>query len=367
MPDISADGPPAARDLGARDPRGRPHWRFALLGVGAAVVGLFLGSFLFGGDDTADSATDDSPAGGDAAPAGLAASESAPLLAADEPVDSVAELFRTWNRSDGPMAVVYPSPMGLQVLSDAGTTQPEIEVAVGFEEASRFPLISDGSTSWAVDPNRLETAFLVSTQFVVVDVDREGRVAFINDSLDPPNIGESSFGAWGPGFDLPPEADVLAVPGRGLFVLPTTGGTYEYELNGVLPFSEDVLIAASVDSEVFERCDQELTCELYMSGAALEQPLVLPLDVRSAVWPAPGGRWLISRSPDGESTLHDLVGATAAVIDGTVRAVDWGADASQAALLTDDELVLLRPDSGEVQAVTLPISPSAPTVLLVTE
>lgn len=278
--------------------------------------------------------------------------------------DSIADLFTSLVDDDRRWSAIYPSPLGLQILNSFGTTEPAVEVAVGFEEAARFPLISDGSTSWAINPNNIDTAFLVSTQFVVIDIDREGRVGFVNDSLDPPNIGESSFGAWGPGFDLPAGAEVLPVPGRALFVLPSTGGTYEYITNGVQPFSDDVLIAASANAEIFEQCNDQLMCELYAVTPAMPAGMVLDYDVRSKIWISPDGDMLVAQEPNAEPELLWLDTDERRTLTGPVRAVDWADDGSRAAILSDNELTMLLADNTLV-SVTLPIEPVGAAVLLV--
>lgn len=305
-----------------------------------------------------DDGTDPSSGIGDAAGVG-----SADPFANDRLLsDSVAQLFLG---EVGDWAVVYPSPMGLQVLSGAGTLQPKVETATGFEEAAQFPLISDGRRSWAVDPGQLDLAYLVSTQFVVIDIDQDGRVAFINDQRDPRNIGESSFGAWGPGFDVPVDAEILPVRQRGLFVLPRTGGTFEYVSNGVESFSDDILVAASIDSEVFERCNAELECELYLTTPAEPEPRVIDFRARDQIWISPGGEWLVARTLEGVSMLLSTDTGERLDLVGSVRAVDWADDASIAAVLTDDELMMVFPERQETQSVTLPIAPSAGSVLLV--
>lgn len=278
--------------------------------------------------------------------------------------DSIADLFQSIVDDDRRWAAIYPSPLGLQVLSAFGANEPAIEVAVGFEEAARFPLISDGSTSWAINQNNLDTAYLVSTQFVVIDIDREGRVGFVNDSLDPPNIGESSFGAWGPGFDLPAGAKVLPVPGRALFVLPATGGTYEYVTNGVVPYNDDVLVAASENAEIFERCDDQLVCELYAVTPAAPRGAVLDVDVRSKLWISPDGELVIAQAPGAEAEMRWLATGERRTLEGSIRAVDWSDDGSRAAVLSDNELTILMPDNS-MASVTLPIEPSGAAVLLV--
>lgn len=284
-------------------------------------------------------------------------------LAADRLVsDSVAQLFLN---DIGDWAVIYPSPMGLQILSESGTVQPAIETATGFEEAAQFPLISDGRRSWAVDPGQLDLAYLVSTQFVVIDIDQDGRVAFINDLRDPRNIGESSYGAWGPGFDVPADAEILAIRERGLFVLPRTGGTFEYIPNGVEAFSDDVLVAASIDSEVMERCDESLVCELYITTPAHPEPRVIDFGARDQVWISPGGEWLVARTLAGDSLLLSTETGERTPLAGSVRAVDWSDDAEVAAVLTDQELTMVFPERAETRSVTLPIAPSASAVLLV--
>lgn len=339
-----------------------------------AVAAIVAALLFFGPDDEAASAadsepvpavdpvedTDDDNAGGVGEAAGVGTTDP---LASDRLVsDSVAQLFRN---EVGDWAVIYPSPMGLQILSEAGTVQPAVTTATGFEEAAQFPLISDGRRSWAVDPQGLTQAYLVSTQFVVIDIDQDGRVAFINDQRDPRNIGESSFGAWGPGFDVPLDADILPVRQRGLFVLPRTGGTYKYESNGVVPVSDDVLIAASIDSEVFERCDAELACELYLTTPTQPEPRVIDFQARDTIWISPGGTWMVVRTLGGESMLLSTETDERLDLVGSVRAVDWSDDASIAAVLTDEALTMVFPERQETQSVTLPIAPSASSVLLV--
>jgi hypothetical protein len=377
----SRDGAPWQPPAGPpRKRSGLPALAVSLLVAVAAVVAALV--FLRSGDEAAGAGdaepvpVADSPSSDDAvtqdgvtqdgarldpdASAGIGTTDP---LAADRLVsDSVAQLFRN---DIGDWAVIYPSPMGLQILSEAGTVQPAIETATGFEEAAQFPLISDGRRSWAVDPGQLDLAYLVSTQFVVIDIDQDGRVAFINDLRDPRNIGESSYGAWGPGFDVPADAEILAIRERGLFVLPRTGGTFEYVPNGVEAFSDDVLVAASIDSEVLERCDESLVCELYITTPAHPEPRVIDFGARDQVWISPGGEWLVARTLAGESLLLSTETGERTPLAGSVRAVDWSDDAQIAAILTDQELTMVFPGQAESQSVTLPIAPSASAVLLV--
>ncbi len=380
-PDMtSRDSAPWQPPAGApRKRSGLPALAVSLLVAVAAVVAALL--FLRSGDEAA-SAGDAEPAqvtestssdeagtqdgvtqGARLDPDASAGVGTTDPLAADRLVsDSVAQLFQN---DIGDWAVIYPSPMGLQILSESGTVQPAIETATGFEEAAQFPLISDGRRSWAVDPGQLDLAYLVSTQFVVIDIDQDGRVAFINDLRDPRNIGESSYGAWGPGFDVPADADILAIRERGLFVLPRTGGTFEYVPNGVEAFSDDVLVAASIDSEVLERCDESLVCELYITTPAHPEPRVIDFGARDQVWISPGGEWIVARTLAGESLLLSTETGERTPLTGSVRAVDWSDDAEIAAVLTDQELTMVFPERAETQSVTLPIAPSASAVLLV--
>ncbi|MEM7091894.1 MAG: hypothetical protein AAF567_02730 [Actinomycetota bacterium] len=358
--------PAGARRGGDFGGRWLPLIAVGLLGVIAALVAIVA---FRGGDETADAdpVGDGDPSADTDATSGIEPSGDPNFPPSDDHLasDAVAEFFRDWSDDLGSVSVVYPSPMGLQVLSGFGVTNPRIEVATGFQQAASLPLMSDGNTSWAVDPENLDRIYLVSTQFVVVDIDRDGRVGFINDSIDPPNIGESSFGAWGPGFDLPPGAEVIAVPRRGLFVLPSVGGTYLYGANAVAPFSEDVLIAASIDSEIFERCDAALACELYVTTPSQPEGQVLEIDARSDIWVSPEGRWVIWTDPEGVSTMLEMATGEQIAVPDRVRAVDWSDDGHVAALLANEQLFLFRPDSGEIGAITLPVAPSAGSVLLV--
>lgn len=376
--------PPLASPAARKEPsRLRP----ILAVAGVALIGIIAASVLFRSneDPVADQANapaeltnntgsnDDlstdrnlngADSSGDSGTEGAGGDPDFPPSDAHMAADSIADLFASVVDGDRRWSAVYPSPLGLQVLNASGANEPAIEVAVGFEEASRFPLISDGSTSWAIDPATLQTAYLVSTQYLVIDIDREGRVGFINDSLTPPNIGESSFGAWGPGFDLPAGADVLPVSGRALFVLPATGGTYEYQVNGVVRYSNDVLVAASSDSEVFQRCNDQLDCDLYAVTPAHPDGTPLDFDVRSDVWISPDGDVLVVQEPDTPAQIVWLDAGTRIELEGVVRAVDWSDDGSRAAILSDDELAILLPNA-TLASVTLPIEPVGSSVLLV--
>lgn len=371
VPDIGTTGTVAEQAPASR--RALPQPRSILIAAVVAVAAIIAAVVAFGGDERTavdDPVINDGGTGGtstvdaDATQPSRSGDPNFPPSDEHMAADSISDLFTSLVDDDRRWSAIYASPLGLQILNSFGTSEPAIEVAVGFEEAARFPLISDGSTSWAINPNAIDTAFLVSTQFVVIDIDREGRVGFVNDSLDPPNIGESSFGAWGPGFDLPAGAEVLPVSGRALFVLPSTGGTFEYVTNGVQPFSDDVLVAASANAEVFERCDDQLVCELYAVTPAFPDGRVLDYDVRSQVWISPDGVMVIAQEPNAEPELLWLDTDTRRALNGPVLAVDWADDVSRAAILSDTQLTMLLPDNS-MASVTLPIEPVGAAVLLV--
>lgn len=275
--------------------------------------------------------------------------------------DSVAQLFRSTINGDAEYAIVYPDEFGLQVLSGAGATEPALKVAFRFEEALRYPLFSDGTRTWAIDIADLSTAWVVSTQFVVVDISREGSVAFINTSADPVNIGISSFGAWGPGFDLPPGSDVLPVPGRGLLVLPETGGTFQLLTAGVEAISDDRVVAASVNAEIYKRCDDELNCELYLESDGTSELLEVPLE--ATLHPSPNGDWVFVQELDSSSLVR--TDGTVWSLDVPAQAVSWSPDSRFVALMVGDEVVLAYPETRERESMVMPTAPAVAALKVV--
>lgn len=380
--DISSSTSPPAEDLAAADPVERPSRRplFLAAAVAAALVGLGL-FVLTRGDESAVAEPDrleptelDQAIGsiepGDnrvdsSANAGPQGDANFPPSNEHLEADRISDLFRL--EVDGALsyAVVYPSQMGLQILSSEGVTNPTIEVAVGFEEAVRLPLLSDGSRTWAIDPTDRQTAYLVSTQFVVVDVETEGSVAFVNNSLEPINVGISSFGAWGPGFDVPAGSDILAIPGRGLLILPETGGTFKLTSSGAKPISPDRAVAASLHSEVYRRCDDALDCELYVASRDGDEVATLDLDASARVYLSPEGDYLLTASGEGLQIIRVATGDSWTLGDRSVEAAGWSPDGDFVAVASGDDLLLAYPETERIEEMTLPIQTASSSLLVV--
>lgn len=282
--------------------------------------------------------------------------------------EAVGAVFAsTLDTTEQRYAIAYPSVDGLRILGAAGVFAPEISVAVGFEEAVRYPIVTTGSRSWAVNPDDLENAYLVSTGYEVVDVGLEGSVAFINADEEAVAIGMSSFGSWGPAVELPPETDILTVPGRGILVVPETGGTFNLVGNRLEPISDDRVVAASVDSVVYQRCDDQLQCELYVSttgvvGANTEA--VLDVGSVSSVHISPDGHWVLVGRGEQTTLLSVLDSRRWDLPRGAVEAASWAPDSTFVAVMADGNLRVAIPEAEVVETVAFPIDPLAPRMIV---
>ena len=374
------------------------NWATAAL---AAVVVAIVGWAVFGGGSEAESEAEEAAQIDEAAETELGADETrADNLLNNE---SIALGFSDLIDGEQQFLVVYPSADGLQMLSAAGPTTPEISVAFGFEQMARFPLISDGSRTWAVDPEDPTISYLVSTQFEVVDTSIEGRVAFIDTSRDPIRVGISSFGGWGEGFEVPDSSQILAVPGRGLLIMPQTGGTFIVTATGVDPVSDDSAVAASKGAEVYQRCDEALACELYVTNPGMPNGLKLDLPVGSEISISPSGRFVasinrddtndLSAGADGDngegapdevadgqgdpgeedSGVGDMVlvfdtedGSSWGIRSDQIYGLGWAPDESFVAITTGSELLVAATGRDRTTfGLPLPIDPTSGNVLVV--
>lgn len=385
--DIGTKSPKRASDArAARSGHQRPDKRSrrgVFVGIAAAVVATAVtAGLVIGGDEPLTASPEptfdelvEQRVGGGESPSGLQPDESvvdsngaANFPPSDEHSrgDAAADLFGLRVDGASKYAVVYPTVMGLQMLSSDGATSPGLEVAVGFEEAVRFPLLNDGSRTWAVNPADREMAFVVSTQFVVVDVDLEGSVAFINPSVTPTNVGISSFGAWGPGFDVPTDSEILAIPGRGILIVPPTGGTFRLTVAGVEKISDDRVVAAGTKSEVYQRCNDQLDCDLYVTSADNPDGFALNVDPSERVYVSPEGAFVLAADRDGFAQITSLAsGREWDVVEEAISAVGWSPDESFVAFVAGNDLLIAFPDEQRVETLTIPTLPSSRNMLVV--
>jgi len=288
----------------------------------------------------------------------------------DDPLTSqtIADQFRTSINGERNYSIVYPVNQQLRLLNEDGATDMQMDVAVGFEQVLKFPMISDGRRTWAVNPDDQSTAFLVSTQFVVVDTELEGSVAFINTLEDPPVVGISSFGAWGPGYPAPPGAEIMAVAGRGILMVPQTGGTFLATSGGPERLSVDRVVAAAQASEIYERCDESLVCELYVTNSNGDNSDVLDLSLDSDLTISPNGAWVFSRLPDDSIQILEVAtgliwtpSATAPV----AAAAAWAPDESFVAFIAGSDVVVAFPEEKRVETLRAGISSFTDSLLVV--
>jgi len=278
--------------------------------------------------------------------------------------DGIAEVFQTRLNDLDNYAVAYHSEKGLQILSARGVSSPRVEVAVGFDQAARYPLFSDGDRTWAVNTLTPDLAYLVSTQFVVVDVGLEGSVAFVNNSLDPVNVGISSFGAWGPGFNVPRDAAILAIAGRGILIAPATGGSFRLTALGVEKISDDRVLAAGLNSQVFQRCDETLACELYVTNELNDGEYLLDVAASAQVFVSPSGRLVLStEGSDALITNVETGEQWPLVLPAPATGAAWAPDGRFAAIIAGDSIVFAFDDQSQVDAA-LPVLPTSGSLLV---
>ncbi len=284
--------------------------------------------------------------------------------------DEISSLFTDRLGGDRDYAIAYVAEDGLHTLGSWGAAQPTVETAHTLDQALGNPLISDGSRTWAIDDTQPESAYIVSARFEVVETELSGNLAFIRKEEDRIEVGMTAYGGRQAGLRIPNSSDVLAVPGRGLLVTPATGGTFTVGANGeMLLLSEDRVVSAGLASEVYQRCDDTLTCELYASSVDADDVTVLTFldfDADAKVTISPDGAH-VAGPASGQGSLR-LVGtfeeSTAEFGDYSVLATGWAPDSSFLAVAVPGELLIVPVDGSDVLSIPLPADPNSDELLI---
>ncbi len=374
--------------------------RFGRWGVLGAVLALGLVGYVVGlltapsdqdvTDELAGESTEESDAVFDRDEAGLfdADTSDSEALVDDDPVGSepsgdpnfppsdehleaeeIAALFAD-GLGDSDYAIAYVAEDGLHTLGPWGTAQPTVETAHTLDQALGNPLISDGSRTWAIDDSQPEVAYIVSARFEVVETELSGNLAFIRKEADQIEIGLTAYGGRQPGVRIPRASQVLAVPGRGLLVAPATGGTFTVGPEGdMVLLSEDRVVSAGLASEVYQRCDDSLICELYASvvdpdGVTVLAPLDFESDTRVTI--SPDGAHVAGPSTgDGDLRMVGIYEEYAIDLGQyTVLATGWAPDSSFLAVAVPGELMIVPINGDEVLSIPLPADPSSGELLI---
>lgn len=389
MIDPFDDGPDEAGrsedSTATRKPRFGPGAVAAAV-VAVGVVGFGLGALLDSGGEGADQAEvvpdavfdgEDNELfeGEDSAVDGESAEEPAGdpnFPPSDEHMeeDEISFLFSDQLGGEDTYGVAYVAEDGLATVGPWGVGQPTVETAHTLDQALGNPLISDGSQTWAIDDADPEAAYIVSARFEVVATELSGNLAFIRKENNRIEIGMTAYGGRQPGVQIPRLSDVVAVPGRGLLIAPATGGTYTVESDGTMSrINQDRVVSAGLDSEVYQRCDETLTCEVYAMFADSDgqaRTRTLDLDADTAVTMSPDGAHVVGPA-SGEGQLKMIrteSGETMDLGEQTVLATGWAPDSSFLAVAVPGRMLFVQADTGDVLSIPLSTDPQSDDLLV---
>ncbi len=325
---------------------------------------------LFGDEDD-ESGAEAETASGDAATEVPSGDPNFPPSDEHMEAEEISSLFTSGRLGGSDYAVAYVAEDGLHTLGPWGMAQPTVETAHTLDQALGNPLISDGSRTWAIDDSTPETAYVVSARFEVVETELSGNLAFIRKEEDQIEIGLTAYGGRQPGVRIPRASDVLAVPGRGLLVAPATGGTFTVGPDGgMVLLSDDRVVSAGLDSEVYQRCDDTLSCELYASVVNTDGVrLVTSLDFEAdtPVTMSPDGSHIVGPSlGEGSLRMVEAADETNSVDLGeyTVLATGWAPDSSFLAVAVPGKMLMVPIDGGEILSIPLATDPSSGELLI---
>jgi len=291
------------------------------LGAILAAVGVIVAvPLLSGGDDSEEQASEASPApasvdNSSGTGGGAADPTSAPTAGTifDPPTvnhlraDDVALLFSEAVDTDAiQYGVAYVANGDFTILDHRGISVPERLIAQSFTTVATLGLLTSGGRTWAIDATDRDRSYLVSNTYVVVGSERPGTIAIINPN-NLSDIGLMVAGLPVPSVELPDGADLLWVQGRGLLILPRTGGTFEVRgtASSLTRISDDRAVAASLGGTVYERCDDTLACA-YVLEAAGDVVAELPFSQGARFSLSPDGEWLVAMPADESATLFTI-------------------------------------------------------------
>ena len=280
--------------------------------------------------------------------------------------DEVASLFGTVIDIDAVQyGVAYVANGDFTILDHRGINVPEPLIAQDYATVWTLDLLTSGGRTWAIDSMDRERSYLVSNTYVVVVSQRPGTIAIFNpDNLG--SVGLMSSGLPVPSVELPDGANLLWVQGRGLLVLPRTGGTFEVSgtASSLTRISDERAVAASLAGTVYERCDDTLACA-YVLEADGDAVVDLPFPQRTRFSLSPDGEWLVAMAADESSTLFAIGTAGEQVLStGQVSAIDWAPDSSFVAVVREDLLEIVYPATGQIVEMTLNDVPDNDSLLV---
>ncbi|MFT5267109.1 MAG: hypothetical protein ACI88C_000531 [Acidimicrobiales bacterium] len=353
----------------------------ALVAILAAIGVIVAVPLLTGGDDNEEQGSENSRApasasgdNGSGTGRGAAAPTSAPATGTifEPPAvshlrsDDVASVFGGAIDTDAVQyGVAYVANGDFTILDHRGISVPEPLIAQRYATVMTLGLLTSGGRTWAIDATDRDRSYLVSNTYVVVVSQRPGTIAVINpDNLA--DIGLMSAGLPVPSLELPEGADLLWVQGRGLLILPRTGGTFEVGgiASSLTRISDERAVAASLGATVYERCDDTLACA-YVLQAVGDVVVELPFPQGARFSLSPDGQWLVAMAADESSTLFAVSTAQERVLTvGEVSAVDWAPDSSFVVIVRNDMVEIVYPATGQTIEILLNDVPDNDSLLV---
>ena len=354
-----------------------------LVAIGAIVaVPLLTGGGDLGDPDEQSSDTSAAPKPGDSSAESVADTANPtpeptegtvfqPPAASHLRSDDVASVFGGAIDTDAVQyGVAYVANGDFTVLDHRGISVPEPLIAQNYATVVTLGLLTSGGRTWAIDVTDRDRSYLVSNTYIVVGSERPGTIAIINPN-NLTDIGLMSAGLPVPSVELPDGADLLWVQGRGLLILPRTGGTFEVRgtASSLTRISDGRAVAASLGGTVYERCDDTLECVyvLEADGAAADGDAVaaLPFPQGTRFSLSPDGEWLVAMAGDESSTLVAISTADERILTpGQVSAIDWAPDSSFVVIVRNDVLEIVYPATGQTVEMTLNDVPDNDSLLV---
>jgi hypothetical protein len=394
IPDIGVGEPVDGQDIAAsdRDLQGlrrnerstkrrdrRRGLGVALVAILAAVGAIVAVPFVTGDDDSKEQSSEASPApasgenglgiegpAADPTPAPIVGMIFEPPTASHLRGDDVALLFGGAIDTDAVQyGVAYVANGDFTILDHRGISVPEPLIARNYTTVVTLDLLTSGGRTWAIDATDRDRSYLVSNSYVVVVSQRPGTIAIINPN-NLTTVELMSAGLAVPSVELPEGADLLWVQGRGLLILPRTGGTFEVRGNAstLTRISDERAVAASLGGTLYERCDDTLACAFVLEAADdVEAELPFPQGTRFSL--SPDSKWLVAMEDDESATLFAVDTAEEQVLTvGKVSAIDWAPDSSFVVIVRDDMLEIVYPVTGQTVEMTLNDVPDNDSLLV---
>lgn len=283
--------------------------------------------------------------------------------------DRVKRLFDSLTESGGrDYAIAYLHDGELVVLDSDGATPATLEVAQGIPDFANIKMLSSGDQTWAIDINDRQRGYMVSAVYTVAEMDGRGTLAVIKRRQSEISVDILADSLPFTNIRLPASADVQAIDGRGLLIMPRTGGTFELAPLERAPrlISDDRAVAASRSTTIYESCDPELRCSAF--AAHIDGTITdLPFDLTSTFTPSPDGQHVLVLEDETVGLFTLANGEFTPLESGPVEDVDWAQDSAFVTLLRGQTVVFHLPETNTSEVLDLPYWPDPRALVVFSE